>query len=110
MVRSTTSITGAVVSATVTMRDAMPVLPEGSLAAYVMSVLPGMFTSTAPVVTTAQRLAQLSVAVAPGSMNAVAHSTAGFAPTTLTTGAIVSVTCTVRVTGVAWPPAWSTAS
>jgi hypothetical protein len=36
MVRSTTSITGAVVSATVTIRDAMPVLPDGSLAAYAM--------------------------------------------------------------------------
>ena len=65
---------------------------------------------TAPLTVTGSGPTQLSAAVAPGSTNGVAHSTvAGFGPSTVTTGAVVSATCTLRTTGAAWPPAASAA-
>ncbi len=59
-----------------------------------------------PVSATAREPAQLSAAVAPRSTNGFAHSMViGFAPITLTTGGVVSVTFTARTTGVAWSAA-----
>ncbi len=47
----------------------------------------------------------MSIAVAPGSVKLVWHSTViGFAPLSVMTGLVVSVTLTVRVTGVAALP------
>jgi hypothetical protein len=72
--------------------------------------LPGVPASTVPAVDTSSGPTQLSAAVAPESTKAVAHSSvAGFAPATVTTGGVVSVTCTERTTCAAWLPAWSAA-
>ena len=74
----------------------MPVLPDGSVAAVAQRVAARHAGVDGAAVVTGSGPTQLSAAVAPGSTNAVAHSTvAGFGPSTVTTGAVVSATCTL---------------
>ena len=60
--------TGLVVSTTLTVRVAVPVFRLGSVALYVRVYEPGLFTLTLPVVLTVKVPAQVSLAVAPGSV------------------------------------------
>jgi hypothetical protein len=96
------AMTGGVVSTTLTIRVAVCVFPEGSVAVYVIVYAPGTFTFTLPDGVTATVPAQESFAVAPASEYDVWHSTvAGFGPLIVMTGFVVSTTFTVRVTATA---------
>jgi hypothetical protein len=85
-------IIGAVVSTTFTVRVAVPVLPEASVAVYVRVYVPTTDVFTLPVVVTVS----LPLAVAPESVYEAPSSTViGLVPVTVTIGAVVSTTLTV---------------
>ena len=103
-----TVITGAVVSTTLTVLEAVPVLPDASVDVYVSVYDPRASVSTDPEVITLT-LPDKSLAVAPASVYVEPSSTVtGLAPFTVTTGAVVSTTLTVLVTGEDTLPELST--